>query len=120
MKKYCILGNDNRNLKLKELYIKEGKIIYSDYNDADIIIGPTPFSKDDIKINGDTIKCNDLIYSMKNSDKVLYAGSISNNLKETFKKENINYIDLLEFEELAILNAIPTAEGAVMEAILRY
>lgn len=117
MKKYSILGSDNRNLKLKELYIQEGNIIQSSYKDADVIIGPTPFSKDDIKVNGDTIKCDDLIESMKFSNKVLYAGSISNNLKAKLRNENIKYVDLLEFEELAILNAIPTAEGAIMEAI---
>ncbi len=117
MKKYCVLGNDQRNLKLKELYKESSNILVSNYKDADVIIGPTPFSKDNIKINGDTLKCDDLMDVMENTDKVLYAGSISNVIREKLSSKGINYVDLLDSEDLAILNAIPTAEGAIQGAM---
>lgn len=117
MKKYCVLGTDSRNQKIKELYIKNQNIVQSNYKDADFIIAPTPFSKDDIKINGESIKCEELINYLKNTNKVLYAGSISKAMRQKLEENNVNYYDLLDFEELAILNAIPTAEGAILGAI---
>lgn len=38
-------------------------------------------------------------------------------LKELLKKENIKYLELAELDDVAILNAIPTAEGALKIAI---
>lgn len=117
MKKYCVLGSDSRNLKLKELYIKSGVVVSSSYKGADVIIGPTPFSKDNIKVNGDELKCDELFAELENTDKVLYAGSISKVIREKLEEKNIKYFDILDNEDLAILNAVPTAEGAIEGAM---
>ncbi len=116
MKKYCVLGNDNRSLELRKMYIDEGIKMY-DYYDADIIVAPIPFSRDDIKINGEILECNELISKIVNTDKRLYTGAISNNMKEILTSNNIKFCDLMDMEDVAILNAIPTAEGAIAEAI---
>lgn len=116
MKKYCILGTDKRNISLREMYKNENKKIVS-YDLADIVIAPTPFSKDDIKVNGEIIECNDLIATLSNTNKVLYAGSISNNMKEKLNENKVKFFDLLDFDNVAILNAIPTAEGAIATAM---
>lgn len=116
MKKYCILGTDNRSVKLRQIYKDIGKDIVS-YDLADIIVAPIPFSRDDIKVNGEIVECNDLIENLKCNNKVLFSGAISLNMKEKLKKENIKYYDLLELEEVSILNAIPTAEGAIATAM---
>lgn len=112
MKKYCIIGEDARSMYLRKMYMSEGKEIV-DYNKADYIIAPIPFSRDGVKITGEIINCNELINSIQN--KVLFTGAISNNIKE--KLSNVKYYDLMDLDEVAVMNAIPTAEGAIYEAI---
>lgn len=110
--KMCVLGTDERSKYIRKMYIKELGILNS-FDNADIIIGPTPFSKDDVKVNGESLECNELINHMAGSNKILYAGAISKNMKVKLKKKNIKFYDILEEEGVAILNAIPTSEGAI-------
>ncbi|MDD2376266.1 MAG: dipicolinate synthase subunit DpsA [Clostridia bacterium] len=112
MKNYCILGTDNRSVKLKELYIKEGNKI-SNHIDGDYIIAPIPFSRDDEKVNGETLTLNEILNLPNIQDKVIFSGAISNNIKTKLKQNNVTYYDLMELDEVAILNSIPTAEGAI-------
>jgi dipicolinate synthase subunit A len=112
MKKYCIIGNDDRSNQLRKMYINEGKTLV-DCNDADYVIAPIPFSRDGKNVTGEIIPVEELILLLKN--KVIFTGSIIPSIKEKMKK--IEYIDLMDLEEVAILNAIPTAEGAICEAI---
>lgn len=89
-------------------------------NTSDIIIGPIPFSKDGIVINtpfsNNKILISDFINKI--DSKTFIAGSIKPNVYELAKNKNIVIIDLMERDDLAILNAIATAEGAISEAIL--
>lgn len=114
--KWCILGNDSRSNCLREMYKKENKNMES-YEKADVIIGPVPFSSDGIKINGELINCKDLFLSMKNTKKRLYTGAISEEIKDKLINENIEFYDMLKDESVAILNAIPTSEGAILAAM---
>lgn len=116
LKKICVLGTDERSKYIRKMYMEE-KIQLFSYDMAEFIIAPTPFSKDDIKVNGEILECNELINSMIGSKKILIAGAISKNMKDILKKHNIIFYDLLEYEDIAILNAIPTAEGAISIAI---
>ena len=81
--KICVLGTDDRSKFLRKLYLDDVGKLYS-FESADVIIGPTPFSKDDVKVNGEVLRCEELIKSLENSSKVLYAGAISK------KKKKIN------------------------------
>ena len=112
MKKYCIIGQDERSKYIRKMYIEEGKEIV-DYEKADYIIAPIPFSRDNVKITGEIINCEEVINILEN--KILFTGAISNDIKE--KLNNFKYYDLMELDEVAIFNAIPTAEGAIYEAI---
>lgn len=116
MKNYCILGTDNRSVKLRELYLKEGNKI-SDYIDGDYIIAPIPFSRDGEKVNGEILTVNEILDLPNIQDKVIFSGAISNNIKARLKENNVKYYDLMELDEVAILNAIPTAEGAIATAM---
>jgi dipicolinate synthase subunit A len=116
MKKYCILGTDNRSVKLRELYVNEGKQI-SDYIDGDYIIAPIPLSRDDIKINGEILTLDEIFDLPNIKDKIIFSGAISNNIKEKMNQNNVEYHDLMELDEVAILNGIPTAEGAIATAM---
>lgn len=112
MNKYCIIGQDERSTFLRKMYVAEGKKIV-DYYNADYIIAPIPFSRDNVNITGEIINCDDFINSIKG--KILFTGAISNTIKE--KLNNIKYYDLMDLDEVAVMNAIPTAEGAIYEAI---
>ena len=113
---FCVLGSDDRSKYIRMMYKAEGKRIVS-YEKANIVIGPTPFSKDDVKISGESLECNELIKILANTDKVLYAGSISKVMKCKLKKAKVNFYDLLDEKNVAVLNAIPTAEGAIAAAM---
>jgi dipicolinate synthase subunit A len=116
MKSYCILGTDGRSVKLRELYAKEGKKI-SDYIDGDYIIAPIPLSRDGQKINGEILTLNEILDIANIKDKVIFSGAILKDIKEKLDEKGVKYYDLMEFEELAILNSIPTAEGAIATAM---
>lgn len=114
--KYCVLGTDNRSLKIRQMYKDEGMQIVS-YDIAQVVIAPVPFSRDDIIINGEQLECANLINTLSNKQTILFSGAISNNMKNIMKEKNVKYYDLFELEEVAILNAIPTAEGAIATAM---
>lgn len=117
MNKYAILGTDLRIKALRKMFIEEGRKI-TDLKEANVIICPIPFSKDGICVTGETIKCVDVIKEAKEKNKMVIAGAISKEIKKIFKEEKIKFIDVMESDEMAIKNALPTAEGAVALAIL--
>lgn len=86
---------------------------------AEIIIGPIPFSKNGKEINTnftDTkITVENLLGNVKGQ--MLIAGAISKEIKDLANSKNIKMVDIMEKEELAILNAISTAEGTIEIAI---
>lgn len=134
--KYLIIGGDIRSAYLGEELIKDHKdtkaifienfykmsgkknIIFDwkeAIRDSDVIIFPLPISKDDKNLNCDLenkISLEEII-EIIDPDKIVMGGGAGNNIKEIFKKKNINLIDYFDREELAILNSIPTAEGAL-------
>ena len=95
------------------------KSIEEAINNADFIIGPLPFSKDNKNLNAPFSNNEISIKNCleKNNNKTFIAGNFSNNVKEIIKEKNIKYVDLMEQEELVILNALSTAEGAIQIAM---
>ncbi len=84
--------------------------------DSNIVISAMPFSKDNVNINApfsaNEITIDSLIELLKG--KTFIAGGIPDRISN---ETSINCIDLLKNEELTILNAIPTVEGAIRLAI---
>ena len=83
---------------------------------SNIIISSMPFSKDGVYVNApysntkiEIAKLGELL-----NGKNFFAGGIPDSIK---LNSNIKCIDLLKIEELTILNAIPTVEGAIKIAI---
>lgn len=137
--KYQLYGGDLRMIRLVELFLEESYTVFvygqekywknnsnerlKKCNDlrecldaSDIIVGAIPLSRDNI-----TVSCE---YSEKQiglfklyemlSKKTFFAGKIP----EFFYNDKlIKNVDLLQNEELAILNAIPTAEGTIKIAL---
>ncbi len=132
--KFAIIGGDYRYKFLSEILKDEGyevNVYGNKYcNDdgfentmknADVVIAPIPFSKDDINVymegcNGLTAEeLTDVMmrYGIKN----IICGVISGSMRRKFSASNIAAYDLFDMEEVAIQNAVPTAEGAIMTAM---
>lgn len=95
--------------KNEEECIKKSKLVISSIpfcKDEGFI--KAPFSDKDILIDNVTKWLN---------NKVFVAGSIPKEFYKLQKEINLKVIDLIECEELAILNSISTAEGAIQIAM---
>ncbi|WP_353093507.1 dipicolinate synthase subunit DpsA [Tissierella praeacuta] len=134
-----VLGGDDRSIKLANLLQKDSHNIKlfgfdklennlfeisenldSAIEKSDIVIGPLPCSNDNILLNtplySKEIKMEE-IFSNMNKDQIFIGGKISKEISDMAKNYNIDTIDLLKREEMAVLNAIPTAEGAIQVAM---
>lgn len=114
MVKLFFLGKDKRSECLKKLYEKEVNIVES-IEQAEYIIFPIPFTKDNIHITGEEILIDDIIKQCIN--KTIFSGAISKEIRRKLEINNVAYLDLMELDEIAYLNAIPTAEGAIAKAM---
>lgn len=143
MKEHCkiaIIGGDRRNAGLYNLLTEEGnnvgvygidqlykenETLMSLLRSSDVIVGPVPLTTDGTMINTpfskQEISINDLLFGMKTlSDepsKIFISGNISDAVRNVAKACNIKVFDLLKREEMAVLNSIPTAEGAIQIAM---
>ena len=133
--KFAIIGGDLRIVKLAEMLIEDHNEVYAyglekaekniikcstikeAVQKSEIVIGPTPFSSNGVTINAPfsekEISIKDIIKEV--GSKTLIAGGISEAVYEISK--GIEIIDIMKREELAVLNAIATAEGAIQIAI---
>lgn len=136
-KTVSVIGGDLRQLTLADELRKDGydvsvfgftdKISY-DYNttdidivlDSEIIILPVPVSFDGVYINtpySDTKLTVSELCEKLNPVSLVFGGCISNTLSQTLTKKGIKHRDYMLRDELAIKNAVPTAEGAIEIAI---
>ena len=136
--KIAIIGGDLRIVKLSEMLVNEGAQVYTyglENADnietkkcesleeaiafADVILGPIPFSSNGDVINSpfskEKIKVQDIINLARG--KILIAGSIKPEVYEQANDLQVKVVDIMKREELSVLNAISTAEGAIKIAI---
>lgn len=142
-KNFAVIGGDLRIIKLAKMLAKDENIVYTygldnadelkkekniffckEMNKAiskytDVVIGPIPFSSNQININApfskEEIKIEEFMQNL--NMKTLIAGSISPNIYNIAMENKVKIIDIMKREELAILNTISTAEGAIEIAI---
>ncbi len=83
------------------------------------IIGPTPFCKDKIYITSFSTLgiLADEFLSFCSPEQTIYAGAIPKHIMELGKKNKLKIKDIMEWEHVAMLNGVATAEGAICEAI---
>ena len=139
---FTIIGGDLRNVKICEILSKQGNDIFTyalenageinEYKDIKVcntleetieksenIILPIPFSKDGQFVHtlytNKKLSIDEVLSRIKKEQKV-FLGAIQDNLKEKYKELQI--IDLMKLEEVAVLNTIATAEGAI-EIVIR-
>lgn len=136
--KISIVGGDLRIVKLAEMLIEEGVEVFSyglekaEVNDlikcksleevikkSNIILGPIPFSSNGKIINAPfsdkKIGVEEFVDNL--SGKILIAGALKQDIYDLSSDKNIKIIDILKREELAVLNAVSTAEGTIKIAI---
>ena len=140
--KFAIIGGDLRIVKLVEMLAKEENQIYvygleksedlknkqniipcdtikKTVQDAEIVIGPIPFSSNGNTVNAPfsdkEITIRELMHVI--NAKVLIAGGITPEVYDMANDEYIEIIDIMKREELAVLNTIATAEGTIQIAI---
>lgn len=134
---FGILGGDFRYKFLYDMLCNEDHLVYSHNNKyiedkdnntldeflckIDILIVPIPFTKDNktlFNIENEIISVNTLIEKIINYNiKMVFGGLIDKKLIEKLAKNNIKTFDFFEDNSIAILNAIPTAEGAIQTAM---
>lgn len=140
---FAVIGGDLRIIKLADMLAKDGNIVYT-YGlekaeelkensniifcdklnktikeDVEVVIGPIPFSSNGKEINSPfsdkEISIRELMHHL--NAKILIAGSITPEIYDMANDEYIEIIDIMKREELAVLNTISTAEGAIEIAI---
>lgn len=134
---FGILGGDFRYKFLYDMLCNEDHLVYAHNNKyiedkdnstldeflrkIDILIVPIPFTKDNktlFNIENEIISVNTLIGKIINYNiKMVFGGLIDKKLIEKLDKNNIKTFDFFEDNSIAILNAIPTAEGAIQTAM---
>jgi len=91
------------------------------FENSKVLIGPIPMSRDQIGIMSigapSDLTLAHVAYLLKDHH-ILIGGNIPSSITELCDSRNIIYYDLMKDEKITILNAVATAEGAIMEAIL--
>lgn len=86
---------------------------------ADVVVLPMPYSKDKVNVNAPfaskQISVSDIVSSVK-KDAVIFVGIADRTFDDLCSVAGVKYVDYGKREELAIMNAVPTAEGALMIA----
>jgi len=90
------------------------------FENSTVLIGPIPMSRDQIGIMSigapSDLTLAHVAYLLKDHH-ILIGGNIPASITELCDNRNIIYYDLMKDEKITILNAVATAEGAIMEAI---
>ncbi len=86
---------------------------------ADIIVGPVPFSRDGVHIfsqGEEKVRIEDFCLGLRKKQ-ILFGGNIPAKVISEAEKKGVFCRDFLRMEEVEQKNALTTAEGAVAEAI---
>lgn len=83
---------------------------------ADAVILPLPVSRDGVHLNSSPLTLNELSDTLERGQTV-FAGMMDGALKSSFFKKGIRVFDYFEREELAVNNAVPTAQGVIKIAM---
>lgn len=139
-RKFAVIGGDLRNVKLAEAIHSDGNNVslfgfknagFSSslpetdgleeaIDDSEIVIGPLPCTNDNEVLNAPfhdrKVHISEVFKSMK-KNQLFIAGRINDKILQMAQTYKVHSIDILEQEEMAVLNAIPTAEGAIQIAM---
>ena len=116
--KFLVIGGDLRNVEVAKILKEDEKIVYTYgmnidstekletiLEDVEVVVGPIPFSRDSLSVNSTFVESKILIKELleKMKGKILIAGNISEDVKKLAKSYNIQMIDVMKSEKLAVL-----------------
>lgn len=130
---YCVIGSDPRLRRIITKLSNREHTVYavgykeipsvSEYLKIDtlknsiekstVVILPLPISKDGVTLNCDDKILLDDLFKLLAAKKHVFGGKADEKVTEIAKKYNVKINDYFLREEMAIENAVPTAEGAV-------
>ena len=140
-KKICIIGGDSREKKLAGLLARKGYAVnvlannqfcnhenidfYSEIkaavSRADVIIAPVSSTDNQGYLKSrfieKPVRLDDGFFQLFDSEALFLIGVVNDFLEKCLQKNSVNYVELTSLDGFAILNAIPTAEGALKIAI---
>lgn len=132
IERILIIGGDERQLTVADEFKNDGYITdvycigsydtmlsFNYDTQYDIIVCGLPFSRDGRHINAPLSEIKPEITDIKKiikKDGILFGGSVSSDIISVFEDSGIRFIDYYN-EELALKNAILTAEGAFSLAV---
>lgn len=118
-KGYKLSVLSDRPLKGPGLFISSDieKVI----KNADIVIAPMTSTDEEGFLKNtfveERIQLNSEFFNLMKKEALFLIGFVLPDLKKLLEDKGINYIELSRLDELAILNAVPTAEAAIKIAI---
>jgi len=137
-KKFAILGGDQRSVELAysllddgnevniygfnklNLFLNERAKLHEAIIDSDVVVGPLPFSEDNKALKAPfftgEIQINEVI-NLLSKKQIFTAGKINKEFQDLAKENGLVSVDYFAREEMQVLNAIPTAEGAIQVAM---
>lgn len=137
--KFAVIGGDMRQAKLAELLAADGhrvsafaldKVMPEDVcceesaqravRDARCVILPLPLTSKEETLNAPLSRCvhsTESIFSELSPGQVICAGRIDDETREFAAQYGLGLIDYYAREELIVLNAVATAEGAIQIAM---
>ena len=138
--RFAVVGGDLRNAALAAHLCNDGKtaVLYGFPRcnatvaladdlpallaESEVVIGATPCCSSPNVLNApfhsEQLAAADVLGMMRGGQ-ILIAGRIPPDVMQLAAKSGIKAFDILEREEMAVLNAIPTAEGAIQLAFER-
>lgn len=138
--RFCIIGGDLRQVELANALaekgygvwafgfqdvefhpsVKKAESLSEAMDKAHVIILPLPCSVDGQTVNTffyhEKVLLSD-VFERMSKQQILLGGKVDEKLQKLLEIYNIYYIDYFEREEMTVLNAIPTAEGAIQIAM---
>lgn len=138
----AILGGDIRQTYMVQIFRKEnlsvityglthpmiqdicvqGRTMKETVSSSMTLISAIPFSKDGITIPSLTSASDMTVSCFLDTSfrgQILFAGMISPKIQKCCKQNQVDFYDFMEDDCIAIANGIATAEGAIMEAIVK-
>lgn len=139
--KFAVIGGDLRQVKLAGMLASDGntvnaigfesigeidkditlcKELSTAVKDADCVILGLPYSNDGINANAPLSKKPIVLkelYDLLSHGQLVVGGKLNDSAYLAAGRHGFKLVDYLEREELAVLNAIPTAEGAIQIAM---
>lgn len=138
---FSILGGDMRQIHLMDILLDNGhkvkalgfesienkrvklyRDLCQDFFDCDVLILPIPYKNKTGKLNIKQASMAITLEEIKdymgvNKPSRVILGKADKEFEEFARTNNLNYLDITQEESFAILNAIPTAEGAIQRAM---